>query len=370
MVHRAPGIRVDNTMLDGLPHVDLVGEIVPAGAADLNYSITFSNALLSVTPAALFVTANNTNRAYGETNPIFTATITGFVNGDDESDLLGALAFTTLAETNSPVGQYTITPAGLSATNYTIAFADGTLNVTAFALIVTADNQSKLYGANRPALTGTLVGVQNNDDITATFTTAATATSDAGEYPITPALNDPNNLLTNYTVTIVNGTLTNLPAPLLVTANSTNRVYGTANPAFTATITGFVNGDDESDLDTPVTLSTVATIASPVGTFDIVPAGAADLNYSITFSNALLSITAPGPLTLTLVSADAAGNVALRVTSDPGQRVKIQASTDLAAWDDIVTLNNPTGTIDHTDPGAPDRPKRFYRAILAPGSPE
>lgn len=336
----------------------------------VNYNSVTTSVPITVTPALLLVTANPTNRVYGSANPAFTATITGFFTGDDESDLLGALAFTTLAETNSPVGQYTITPSGLSATNYNIAFADGTLNVTAFALVVTADNQSKLYGANLPALTGTLVGVQNNDDITATFTTTATAASDAGEYPITPALNDPNNLLTNYTVTIVNGSLTNLPAPLLVTANSTNRVYGTANPAFTATITGFVNSDDENDLDAPVTLSTIATIASPIGTYDIVPAGAADLNYSIAFSNALMSITAPGPLTLTLVSADAAGNVTLRVTSDPGQRVKIQASTDLAAWDDIVTLNNPTGTIDHTDPGAPDRPKRFYRAILAPGSPE
>ncbi|MBK7999042.1 MAG: hypothetical protein IPK15_10095 [Verrucomicrobia bacterium] len=335
-----------------------------------NYTVTIVNGTLTNLPAPLLVTANNTNRAYGDTNPIFTATISGFVNGDDETDLLGALTVTTLAETNSPVGPYAVTPAGLSSTNYTITFADGTLTVTAFAVLVTADNQSKLYGADLPALTGTILGVQNADDITATFSTVATTASDVGLYLITPVLNDPNNLLTNYTVTIVNGALTNLPAPLLVAATATNRVYGIANPAFTATFSGFVNGDDEADLDTPVTFSTTADATSPVGSYDIVPAGATDLNYSLSFTNAPLAVTPAGPLTLTLVSADAAGNVTLRVTSDPGQRVKIQAATDLATWDDLATLNNITGTIDYTDPAAPDRPKRFYRVVLSPGSPE
>ena len=32
MVHGAPSIRVGDALFDGLPHIDLVGEIVPAGA--------------------------------------------------------------------------------------------------------------------------------------------------------------------------------------------------------------------------------------------------------------------------------------------------------------------------------------------------
>jgi hypothetical protein len=66
------------------------------------------------------------------------------------------------------------------------------------------------------------------------------------------------------------------------------------------------------------------------------------------------------------LSADAAGSATMRVTSDPGQRVTIQASIDLVAWTDIVTLVNATGSIDHTDPAVPGRPHRFYRAVLAP----
>ena len=123
---------------------------------------------------------------------------------------------------------------------------------------MTADNQTKLYGADLPALTGSVAGVHNGDAITATFTTVATAASNTGAYPITATLADPNNQLTNYTVSLVNGSLTITPAPLLVTADAKSKIYGDANPAFTATLAGFVNGDTEASLDTPVTLTTTA----------------------------------------------------------------------------------------------------------------
>ena len=41
-------------------------------------------------------------------------------------------------------------------------------------------------------------------------------------------------------------------APLTITANNTNKVYGAAVPAFTASYSGFVNGDTASSLTTPV----------------------------------------------------------------------------------------------------------------------
>jgi hypothetical protein len=276
--------------------------ITATGAADLNYAIIHANGTLTVSPAPLLVTANNAARAYGQTNPLFTATITGFVNGDDETDLTGTLVFTTLAETNSPIGTYAITPSGLNSANYAITFADGTLTVAAYALTATADPQSKLYGAAVPTLTGTLVGVHNGDAITAIFTTTATASSDAGLYPITPVLVDPNNMLTNYTVTLVNATLTNLPAPLTITAGNKSKLYGAANPALTASYTGFVNGDDETDLDTPVVLSTSADAASPVGAYAITATGATDLNYAITHVAGTLTVN-PAPLLVTANNA-------------------------------------------------------------------
>ena len=46
----------------------------------------------------------------------------------------------------------------------------------------------------------------------------------------------------------MNGTLTVRQATLTVSANNTNRIYGAANPVFTAGYSGFVNGDTTSVL--------------------------------------------------------------------------------------------------------------------------
>ncbi len=67
------------------------------------------------------MTANPTNRLYGQTNPVFTPAYSGFVNGDDHSVLSGNPSLTTSATTNSPVGAYSIAaePGDLAPDNYT-----------------------------------------------------------------------------------------------------------------------------------------------------------------------------------------------------------------------------------------------------------
>jgi hypothetical protein len=340
--------------------------ITASGASDINYTITLVNGTLSITPVPLTITANNASRSYGMTNPPFSATYSGFVNGDDAADLLGTLAFTTTAETNSPVGTYPVTPSGLSSPNYTASFVDGTLTITAYALVATADNQTKLYGAALPALTGTLVGVHNGDAITATFTTVATAASNVGSYAITPVLADPNNILSNYTVTVINGTLSVTPAPLTITADNKSKAYGAALPPLTATYAGFVNGDNESSLDTPVSLATTATAASNAGNYAITATGAADVNYTITLVNGTLTINPSTSIGIAIIGVDAEGAPTLRVTSDPGQRVTIQATSNFSGWVDVITLPNITGSIDYVDAAAIGQPHRFYRAALAP----
>lgn len=88
---------------------------------------------LTVNKAPLSVTANNAARPYGSPNPGFTASYTGFVNGEDASVLSGSPTFFTPATIDSPVGPYPITPSlgTLSADSYNfIAFVDGILTVT------------------------------------------------------------------------------------------------------------------------------------------------------------------------------------------------------------------------------------------------
>src|SRR5438132_1535495 len=55
-------------------------DVTPSGLTSGNYDITFHKGTLSITPATLTVTANDKTRTYGDANPGFDATITGFVN--------------------------------------------------------------------------------------------------------------------------------------------------------------------------------------------------------------------------------------------------------------------------------------------------
>jgi hypothetical protein len=135
---------------------------------------------------------------------------------------------------------------GLSATNYSLSYSNGTLTVTAYALSVKADDQSRSYGSANPLLTGSLVGVQEGDNISASFSTAATAGSPVGAYSIVPSLHDPAGKLGNYTVSLQNGILTVSPAPLTVSADAKSKVYGTGDPPLTCHLTSGVLMDGDN----------------------------------------------------------------------------------------------------------------------------
>jgi hypothetical protein len=275
-----------------------VGLTDPAGKLP-NYSVVTNVGTLTVGPAPLLVAVNNSSRAYGHTNPLFSSTFIGFVNSEDEAILGGALLYNTVADTNSPIGNYEVAASGLTSTNYDINYTNGILTVTPFELIVTPDNTSRVYGAENPTLTGQISGLQNGDSISATYSTSAATNSPVGNYDIIASLNDAGNKLTNYAVTTNMGTLAVLPAALLVRANDTNRLYGQSEPGFNATFTGFANGEDASVLGGALTLNTTAEATSSVGAYPIIPAGLVSSNYSITFSNGVLTI-AQFPLQFTI----------------------------------------------------------------------
>ena len=96
------------------------------------------------------------------------------------------------------------------------------------------------------------------------------------------------------------GSSTPAPHPTLtVTAANASRVYGAANPAFTASAAGALAGDTFT-----FTESTTATNASPVGTYSIVPvaSGTNLANYNVVYVNGTLTVT---QATLTVTAANA-----------------------------------------------------------------
>jgi hypothetical protein len=254
-----------------------------------------------VNPAVLTVTATNASKVYGTPNPAFAVTYAGFVNGQDPTALGGSLTFMTAATAGSDVGSYAVTPGGLMLSNYAITFASGTLSITPAPLSVTVADATRTYGTANPAFSGTVTGILNSDPITASYGTAATQASGIGTYAIGATLSDAGTgNLGDYTVTVTPGTLTITPASLTVTANKATKVYGAANPPFSDTVTGFVNGDSPGVVSGTASLTTTATTSSGVGNYTIIAAlgSLSAANYTFTFVNGTLSIT-PAALTIT-----------------------------------------------------------------------
>jgi len=92
-----------------------------------------SSLTATIFPAPLTVTANDTNRFFGATNPVFTASYSGFVGTDDVGVLAGTPAFSTTALPTSPVAgnpyPIVVSKGTLSANNYVFSFVPGKLTI-------------------------------------------------------------------------------------------------------------------------------------------------------------------------------------------------------------------------------------------------
>jgi autotransporter-associated beta strand protein len=274
--------------------------ITASGAADADYAITYAAGSLTVTTAALTITANNQTMVYGAALPTLTASYSGFVNGDTSASLTTQPTLSTTGTASSNSGTYSITGSAAADADYSISYVAGSLTITQAALTITANNQSKIYGANLPALTVSYTGFVNGDgpaalDTVPTVSTAATATSDTGAY----AINVSNADAIDYAISYGAGTLTVTPASLTISAHNQTKFYGAALPALTATYTGFVNGDTSASLTTQPTLTTTATASSHVAgsPYTITAGGAVDADYSIAYATGALTVT---PVTLTI----------------------------------------------------------------------
>jgi phospholipase C/sugar lactone lactonase YvrE len=102
-----------------------------------NYFFRFTNGVLTIKKSILTVVATNASVPFNQPIPTLAATITGFVNNDTESVVIGAAALSTTATQGSSIGNYVITASlgTLSAANYNFSFVNG-------FLMITSDNPS------------------------------------------------------------------------------------------------------------------------------------------------------------------------------------------------------------------------------------
>jgi hypothetical protein len=364
---------VTNSAVAGAP----VGSynLIPSGAVDPNYTMQYVNGNYTISPAALTITANNATMPYGGTIPALHVSYTGFVNGDNASSLSTQPTISTTATAASPAGTYPITASGAVDPNYTFAYQAGTMTVGKASLTVTADNKSMPLGGPLPPLTVSYTGFVNGDNASSlstppTLTTTATSTSPAGTYPITAS----GAVDQNYSITYSPGTLTIVSRPsLVVTANSAKKEYGTPDPTFTYSASGFLNGDN-SDIFSG---SLSRAPGENVGIYPITEGSlSAGSNYTIVFTGNFLTIAAASQeITWTqslAVGCNGTTQVQLNATASSGLPVTYSVSNNGIATvsGNVLTLLQPgTAFVTATQAGdanhsaaVPVRDTVFYQA--------
>jgi len=178
----------------------------------------------------------------------------------------------------------------LTALNgYAFSFAStGEISITAAVLSVSADPQTKVYGATDPALSYTASGFVNNESAAIlTGSLDRAAGENVGNYAI-----DLGSLSagSNYTIDFTGANFAITPATLTVVADPQSKVYGTSDPALSFVATGFQFSDTA---DGVLTGALSRTAGENVGNYAILQGSlVANANYTIDFTGANFAITA------------------------------------------------------------------------------
>ena len=142
------------------------------GGDSTNATSASNPSAINIGRSILQVTANNITIIFGQILPAYTATITGFVNGDTQaSAVTGAPALSTNPAVPSAIGIYpiSVSTGTLAASNYSFTFSNGELMIASAVLaapVATGDSRTVVEPV-LPAVCATLTAALTsvNDDI-------------------------------------------------------------------------------------------------------------------------------------------------------------------------------------------------------------
>ena len=253
--------------------------------ADGDYNVSGSFTF-TITQKPLTITAKDKEITYGDEPTNAGVTYSGFIEGeseDVEGMFTGTLSYDYSYSQYGDVGDtYTITPSGLTATNYAITFNNGTLTVSKKEVEIEWGSTSLGYTGSEQVPTATATNVVNNDEITVTVTGAKTDVGTGYEATVS-GLSGPkadNYKLPSGTITttfeIVKGTFT-------PTVSIDGWTYGeTANTPSVSdnasggdvTYTYTVKGEDDYSADVPTNAGnyTVQATIAATGNYESVEA--------------------------------------------------------------------------------------------------
>ncbi len=281
--------------LKGEPVITCVASpLSPVGTYDIvvepgtveNFNVTYVNGTLTVEKAPLSISGGEYTMKQGDPLPELQAVYEGFKNEETPEVLIEQPTLSTQATSDSAPGVYTVVVEGAIAENYDILYRWGKITITeADPIVVTVVSCARLYGDENPEFEYTVEGGEYKG--VPAITCTATKESPVGEYAIEVGEGSEKN----YNVTYVGGTLTVEKAPLLAYVDNYTRVFGEENPVFVIQYDGFRNGDTEECLEVWPVASTVATVNSPAGDYEIVVSGGVAQNYEFSYQNGTLTIS-------------------------------------------------------------------------------
>ncbi|MDX6654905.1 MAG: hypothetical protein QOH18_1762, partial [Solirubrobacterales bacterium] len=223
------------------PAVGTVPLSVVFTPTDVNYLAATKTVNLIVNKALLTVTANNQTIAFGGSLSPYTASFTGFVNGDASSVVTGAASLSTIPATPTAAGTYPITAAQgtLTASNYSFTFVPGTLAITKINPALTwANPVGIVYGT---ALSSTQLNATASVPGTFTYTPALGSIPAAGTNILSVTFK-PTDATDYNTVTQTVQIVVGQATPLITWGTPSSMTYGTALSALQLNATSTVVG--------------------------------------------------------------------------------------------------------------------------------
>ena len=228
----------------------------------------------------------NTTKVYGDANPEFNITYSGFRDGDSEVGFSVPASISTIVDNSSKVGKYDIVASGAVSDKYEISYIPGTLTVTKAPLSISAGNYTKKQGDAMPVFKASYAGFKNGENESVltkqpVFSCEANEASAPAEYAVTISGADAEN----YAISYEQGHLTVVEADaVVVRAKSYSRQYGDENPVFEFETEG-------AALDGTPEIVCSAVANSPVGSYTIEVKQGSIKNYNVHFESGSLVIT-------------------------------------------------------------------------------
>ena len=234
-----------------------------------------NNPRLTVTAAPLSVTANDFSKDYnglaytGGNGVVYS----GLKAGDSVANsLTGTLGYGGTAQSAVNAGSYSITPTGLTSSNYSLNLVSGTLTVKPMPLTVAINNAARfLVEADTPGYKGALYSGWVNNESPSVLGGALTITRTGGDTAAgiyKGVLQGSGLTSNNYTIKYVSGDYTIVPADqLMVELANTSSIYA-STPTYGVTSARYYRSSTRSivDLTSSVALNgTSLTLNDGVG---------------------------------------------------------------------------------------------------------